>query len=217
MDISGKFITFEGCDGSGKSTQIKMFAEHLKEIGHDVVLTREPGGSSGAEEIRALILTGDKDRWSPETELLLFNAARRDHIEKTVQPAIDRGAVVLCDRFADSTRAYQGVARADLLPLVNQLHELMIGVEPDLTILMDIDPEESLRRGLARMGVEERFESFGADFQRKVQASFAKLEVEFPDRVRRVDGTGNQQEVALRVQEAVGREFHLDTAPNFVA
>jgi len=213
VDISGKFITFEGCDGSGKSTQIRRFSEHLKGLGHNVVLTREPGGSPGAEEIRQLILTGDQDRWSAETELLLFNAARRDHVEKTIRPALVAGAVVLCDRFADSTRAYQGVARADLRPLVDQLHALMIGIEPDLTILMDIDPEESLRRGLARAGAEERFESFGVEFQLKVQASFANLKSEFPDRVETVDGTGSEEEVAARVQNTVARIFEFDHSP----
>jgi dTMP kinase len=199
IKVSGYFISFEGCDGSGKSTQAKMLGAYLREQGHEVVMTREPGGSEGAEEIRALILNGDADRWSAETELLLFNAARRDHVERVIQPAVARGAIVICDRFADSTRVYQGVARADLRPMVDQLHAMMIGVEPDLTILMDIDPDESLRRGLARVGAEERFESMGNDFQRAIHAGFASLALEFPDRVIRVDGAGTPEDVLPRV------------------
>ena len=201
--MSGLFITFEGCDGSGKSTQARLLVKHLEDHGVDVVHTREPGGSAGAEEIRNLILNGEADRWSAETELLLFNAARRDHVERVIRPALERGAVVICDRFADSTRVYQGAARADLRPLVDRLHEMVIGLEPDVTILMDIDPDESLRRGLARIGAEERFESMGTDFQKAIHAGFAALEEEFPERVIRVSGEGSPDEVFVRLVEAV--------------
>ena len=129
----GRFISFEGIDGSGKSTQAKLLAKTLSELGHDVVLTREPGGSVGAEEIRALVLQGDPDRWSAESEILLFTAARRDHMEKTILPALDQGKTVICDRFADSTRMYQGLSRGDLRRLVDELHSLMIPRDPDLT------------------------------------------------------------------------------------
>ena len=128
----GRFISFEGIDGSGKSTQAKRLAAALEAQGLEVVLTREPGGSAGAEEIRALVLQGDPDRWSAETEILLFTAARRDHMERTILPALAAGKVVICDRFADSTRMYQGLSRGDLRALVDQLHDLMIGREPDL-------------------------------------------------------------------------------------
>ena len=110
----GRFISFEGIDGSGKSTQAKLLAKTLGDLGYDVVLTREPGGSVGAEEIRALVLQGDPDRWSAESEILLFTAARRDHMEKTILPALNAGKIVICDRFADSTRMYQGLSRGDL-------------------------------------------------------------------------------------------------------
>ena len=106
MSAKGHFISFEGIDGSGKSTQARLLAEHLRALGHDVVLTREPGGSAGGEEIRALVLQGDPDRWSAETELLLFTAARRDHMERLILPALSAGKIVICDRFADSTRMY---------------------------------------------------------------------------------------------------------------
>ncbi|MEM9550265.1 MAG: dTMP kinase, partial [Pseudomonadota bacterium] len=118
MTGPGLFVTFEGIDGSGKSTQARLLAEHLAEADHDVVLTREPGGSPGAEEIRALVLQGDPDRWSAETEILLFTAARRDHMERLILPAIAEGKTVICDRFADSTRMYQGLSRGDLRGLV---------------------------------------------------------------------------------------------------
>ncbi|MCR9140141.1 MAG: dTMP kinase, partial [Alphaproteobacteria bacterium] len=114
MSAPGRFITFEGIDGSGKSTQARLLAEHLRAAGHPVDLTREPGGSPGAEEIRRLVLEGDPDRWSPETELLLFTAARRDHLERVIDPGVAAGRVVISDRFADSTRMYQGLGRGDL-------------------------------------------------------------------------------------------------------
>ncbi|MFO7771922.1 MAG: dTMP kinase, partial [Roseovarius gahaiensis] len=172
MTERGYFVSFEGIDGSGKSTQARLLSDHLRAAGRDVVLTREPGGSPGAEQIRKLVLEGATDRWSPETELLLFTAARRDHLERTVNPALEAGQVVICDRFADSTRLYQGLARADLRVLVDQLHELVIGQEPDLTVLIDMDPETGLSRALARGDGEDRFESFGGDMQRRLRQGF---------------------------------------------
>lgn len=210
--MSGLFITFEGCDGSGKSTQAKLLTAYLTEQGLDVVHTREPGGSPGAEDIRALILNGDIDRWSPETEILLFTAARRDHVERVIKPVLDRGGIVICDRFADSTRVYQGVARADLRPVVDKLHDLMIGIEPDHTFLLDINPDESLSRGLQRVGAEERFESFGADLQRAIHAGFSRLEEEFPNRVHRVSGEGRIDEVFERVKDLA--EFIVSARSN---
>ena len=127
------FITFEGIDGSGKSTQAKLLAKTLNTHGHDVFLTREPGGSEGAEQIRALVLEGKPDRWSAETEILLFTAARRDHMETLILPALAKGQIVICDRFTDSTRMYQGLTRGDLRTMVDTLTALMIQQEPDLT------------------------------------------------------------------------------------
>lgn len=194
--LPGLFLTFEGIDGSGKSTQAKMLADTLRGEGREVVLTREPGGSAGAEEIRRLVLEGDPDRWSAETELLLFTAARRDHLERTILPALKSGKVVICDRFADSTRMYQGLSRGDLRAHVDQLHSLMIGREPDLTILVDMDPKTGLSRAKGRQGTEERFEDFGIDLQQQMRAGFLALAQEFADRFRVVDGDRDIKAVA---------------------
>jgi len=190
------FITFEGIDGSGKSTQSQLLTDALIALGHNVVKTREPGGSHGAEMIRSLLVEGDTDRWSPETEILLFTAARRDHLEKTIAPALSAGQIVISDRFADSTRVYQGVARADLRGTVDQLHSLMIEKEPDLTFIIDADPENSLARGLARGSGEDRFEDFGLQFQKDLRAGFLGLAKDATDRCHIIDGMRSREEVA---------------------
>ncbi|WP_281708789.1 dTMP kinase [Phaeobacter italicus] len=199
----GLFVTFEGIDGSGKSTQCRMLADTLRARGLDVVLTREPGGSDGAEEIRRLVLEGDPDRWSAETELLLFTAARRDHLERRILPALAAGQVVVCDRFADSTRMYQGLSRGDLRASVDQLHRLMIGHEPDLTILIDMDPAKGLARAKGRQGSEERFEDFGLDLQQRMRAGFLALAQEFANRFRVIDGDRPMDVVAQDVLNVV--------------
>ena len=183
-----KFLSFEGIDGCGKSTQAKFLVAHFMAKGQEVLCTREPGGSPGAEAIRGLLLTGDTDKWSAETELLLFTAARRDHLEKTIEPALAAGQMVICDRFADSTRVYQGATRGDLRAKVDQLHAAMIGREPDLTLIIDVDPKIALARGLARNSGEDRFEDFGLEFQEKLRTGFLKLTQEYPQRCRLVDG-----------------------------
>ncbi|MEM8658394.1 MAG: dTMP kinase [Pseudomonadota bacterium] len=195
----GTFISFEGIDGSGKSTQARALAEALRAGGFTVRLTREPGGSPGAEEIRRLLVEGDPARWSPETEILLFTAARRDHMERLISPAIAAGEIVISDRFADSTRIYQGTARADLRGIVDRLHDTMIGREPDLTLIIDMDPEVALARGLARRSGEDRFEDMGADFQMRLAQGFRELAAAQPGRCRLIDGTGTPEEVSDRV------------------
>ncbi len=200
--LLGRFISFEGIDGSGKSTQARLLANHLREIGHDVVLTREPGGSPGAEEIRALVLQGAPDRWSAETEILLFTAARRDHLERTILPALQAGKVVICDRFADSTRMYQGLSRGDLRGVVDALHRLMIGVEPDVTVLIDMDPGQGLSRARSRQTIEERFEDFGEGLQAAMRAGFLDLAREYADRFVVIDGARDIDAVAKDVKRA---------------
>jgi len=200
---TGCFISFEGIDGSGKSTQARMLADRLRDAGHDVVLTREPGGSPGGEEIRALVLQGNPDRWSAETELLLFTAARRDHMERIILPALESGQIVICDRFADSTRMYQGLSRGDLRATVDALHDLMIGREPDLTLLIDMDPGRGLARAKGRNGTEERFEDFGADLQAKMRSGFLSLSEEFKDRFTVINGARDIENVASDITKTV--------------
>lgn len=194
------FITFEGIDGSGKSTQARLTADWLRrERGQDVVLTREPGGSEGAEEIRRLLVEGDPNRWSAETELLLFTAARRDHVERTILPALDAGKIVISDRFADSTRIYQGATRGDLRSKVDLLHQTMIELEPDLTIITDLSAEIALARGLARRSGEDRFEDMGSAFQKRLQRGFQELAQQMP-RCHLIDASDDPDSVFSRVQ-----------------
>lgn len=199
----GLFLSFEGIDGSGKSTQARRLAARLEAAGHEVVLTREPGGSPGAEEIRRLVLEGDPERWSAETELLLFTAARRDHLERVIRPALDRGATVICDRFADSTRVYQGLGRGAPAALVETLHGAVIGIEPDRTFLIDIDPARGLARALSRRGREERFENFGLQMQRRMRAGFLDLAAAAPGRIAVIDGDRPETAVAADVAAAL--------------
>jgi dTMP kinase len=194
---NGRFISFEGIDGSGKSTQATHLAASLEADGYEVVLTREPGGSPGAEEIRALVLQGETDRWSAETEILLFTAARRDHMERTILPALTAGKVVICDRFADSTRMYQGLSRGDLRALVDQLHSLMIGREPDLTLLFDMDPDVSHTRAVERDSIDSRFEDFGAGLQKAMRAGFLDLAASAPERFRIIDAARDIDAIAI--------------------
>ena len=161
----GRFITFEGGEGAGKSTQVQRLAARLKAAGREVVTTREPGGSPGAESIRDIVLRGEADRWSPVTETLLMYAARRDHVERVIRPALERGAWVVCDRFADSTRAYQGAAGGTDPALIAALEtHILEDTRPDLTLVFDLPVEVGLERAYARAGAEMRFESKGLAF-----------------------------------------------------
>ena len=188
MKNKGFFITFEGIDGSGKSTQIQKLAKSLKNLGFEIIITREPGGSVGGEEIRNLLLQGKVDRWSAETEILLFTAARRDHLERIISPALRDGKIVICDRFTDSTRMYQGMRGPKLRDLVDKLTDEVINYDPDLTIVIDIDPEISLKRAKSRKTVEERFEDFGVELQKNMRQGFIDLSKEFSSRIEVVNG-----------------------------
>tara|TARA_Y100000992_G_scaffold232464_1_gene163464 strand:+ start:291 stop:917 length:627 start_codon:yes stop_codon:yes gene_type:complete len=199
----GYFISFEGIDGSGKSTQIQKLAEFLGALDFDIVITREPGGSVGGEEIRNLLLQGNVDRWSAETEILLFTAARRDHLERIILPALKEGKIVICDRFTDSTRMYQGMRGANLRNLVDSLNEKVINFDPDLTIIIDIHPEISLKRAKSRKTVEERFEDFGVDLQMKMRKGFIELAKEFGDRIEVVDGQQSVDKLAQDIGSLV--------------
>lgn len=206
--MRGLFVTFEGIDGSGKSTQARRCFQRLQEIGRDVILTREPGGSPGAEEIRSLLVRGEGDRWSPETELILFNAARRDHVERTIRPALERGAVVLCDRYVDSTRGYQGgdPGRARLIDL---MHSELIGLDPDLTFLISISPEAAASRDVTIKGEETRFESLGDSFMDGVQARLLDLARQAPERFCVLDGSGQIDEINDKIMSAIWGRLYL--------
>ena len=211
----GIFISFEGGDGVGKSTQIRLLAEQLKSAGLTVVLTREPGGSAGAEEIRKLLVEGDKDRWSPMTEALLMVAARRDHLEKVILPALARGEAVITDRFADSTMAYQGIAGALGRDAATSLHQLVVdGNDPDLSIILDLPIEEGLARASGRDNAETRFESKGQYFHQKVRNAFLEIAKNHPERCVVIDASGEPETIAAAVWDAVKRRLgdHFDGA-----
>ena len=201
--IKAQFITLEGVDWSGKSTQAKLLKEALEAEGHSVLLTREPGGSPGAEEIRSLVLEGEPDRWSAETEILLFTAARRDHLERTILPALAAGTIVICDRFVDSTRVYQGLTRGDLRDVVDKLHALMIGREADLTLLFDMDPKLGLARAKARQTTEERFEDMGLEMQLAMRQGFLALAKGAPERFAVIDAGRDIEAIAADTLAAV--------------
>jgi dTMP kinase len=196
----GRFISLEGGEGAGKSTQLRALGDALRARGMEVVETREPGGSEGAEAIRSLLLTGNADRWSPRAEALLFAAARADHVEKTIRPALERGAWVLSDRFLDSSRAYQGqgeLTDADIMVL----HRIgSAGFLPDRTLLLTLPEQEAAVRARRRDGDDaDRIGGRASDFHRAVADAFARFVVNEPDRVRAVDASGASAEVTTRL------------------
>jgi dTMP kinase len=191
---AGIFITLEGGEGAGKSTLIKGLAARLEALGRDVIVTREPGGTAGAETIRGLLVTGDAERWTPLSELCLFYAARQDHLERLIRPALVDGKVVLCDRFADSTRAYQGQAGGTGRAAVEALDNLIVGeTQPDLTLILDIDPAIGLVRAAARRGSEDRFEGKALVFHTALRAAYLEIAGNNPERCRILDATLDPQ------------------------
>lgn len=200
----GRFITFEGGEGAGKSTQLQRLAARLAIGGQEVIATREPGGSPGAEAIRELVLKGSADRWSPVTETLLMYAARRDHVERVIRPALARGAWVVCDRFADSTRAYQGAAGGTDPGLIAALETYILeGTRPDLTLIFDLPVAVGLERAHVRAGAEMRFESKGQAFHERLREGFLAIAKAEPERCAVIDATGPLNTVEERVWGAV--------------
>jgi len=200
----GRFITFEGGEGTGKSTQVARLVERLRARDLEVVQTREPGGSQGAEEIRNLALNGDAGRWSPMTETLLMYAARSDHLERTVRPALDAGRWVVCDRFADSSRAYQGVGGGTPAAFIETLDAAVVGAtQPDLTLIFDLPVEVGLERAFGRGLFETRFESKGLEFHERLRRGFLDIAAAHPDRCVVIDADGDQDTVEARVWAAV--------------
>jgi dTMP kinase len=202
--VRGGFITFEGGEGTGKSSHARDLAETLRAKGRDVVLTREPGGSPGAEDIRALLVTGVVGRWSATAETLLNYAARESHLRETIRPALDRGDLVLCDRFMDSTRVYQGVAGGCDIELIESLERKIVGkTRPDLTLILDVEPELGLARAKKRADGEDRFEKKGLAFHRKLREGFLAIAARDPERCRVVDSSRPYETVAQDIWRLV--------------
>jgi len=207
----GRFVTLEGGEGAGKSVQARRLEARLKAAGLEVVRTREPGGSPHAERLREIILSGSAKPFGPEAEALLFAAARIDHLDATIVPALERGAWVVCDRFADSTRAYQGAA-GELSPeYVRRLEQVVVGeTRPDLTLVLDLPPEVGLERAGARRGKEgaDRFESEGVDYHRILRRAFLDIAAAEPERCVVIDALKSEDEVEALIWAAV--ETRLD-------
>ncbi len=200
----GIFITLEGGEGTGKSTQTRRLVERLRALGHGVVQTREPGGSAGAEAIRNLVVAGDAERWSPRTETLLMYAARSDHLERTIRPALEAGDWVVCDRFADSSRAYQGAGGGVPPAFIEMLDAGIVGDDqPDLTLVFDLPVEVGLERAFGRGLFETRFESKGLAFHGRLREGFLAIAREHPERCVLIDADGDEDMVAARVWAAV--------------
>lgn len=184
----GWFITIEGGEGGGKSTQAARLAMRLRDSPHEIVLTREPGGAPGAELIRELLVNGPPDRWSPMAEALLFFAARDEHIRKTIRPALARGAIVICDRFIDSSRAYQGVAGKLGAKVISQLEEMVVGdCIPDLTLVLDLPFQQGIDRTMQRASGEDRFELKAAQFHENLRTTFLTIAIRDPQRCVVID------------------------------
>ena len=208
--MAGLFVTFEGGEGTGKSTQLKLLAEQLTAQGHHVVQTREPGGTAEAESLRALLVNGDTGRWTAEAEALLNYAARDSHLGKVIRPALALGHTVLCDRFMDSTRAYQGHAGGCDMRLLDSLETSIVGdARPNLTLVFDLDPAEGLARAKSRGdGSEDRYERKGLAFHQALRRGFLEIAKGEPARCRVIDATGSVEEVAGRVRKVVEPLFH---------
>jgi dTMP kinase len=210
MSGTGKFISFEGGEGCGKTTQLKLLAETLTESGIAVVQTREPGGTEEAEAIRALLLSGHTDKWDATEELMLFSAARHNHLRRLIVPAISQGSWVLSDRFLDSTTAYQGYARGYDMQKIALFRQMATnGTEPDMTLVFDIDPQLGLARAMARRGTEVRFEGLQLDFHNRVRQGLLDIAGKEPERCWVIDATGSIDDVRARVWQVVRERFTL--------
>jgi dTMP kinase len=200
----GRFITFEGGEGAGKSTQTRVLAKALEERGLEVVTTREPGGSPGAEEIRQLLVQGEPGRWDPMAETLLLFAARADHVTRVIRPALARGAWVICDRFTDSTYAYQGVGRGLDRETIRRLESVAIqNLKPDLTLILDLPAEAGLARAAARRAGDTRFESFDRSFHERLRDAFLLIARQQVERCVVLDATLPENEVSAAVLKTV--------------
>ena len=204
----GRFIVFEGGEGAGKSTQVKALVARLRDRGLEVVATREPGGSPGAEQLRNLLVQGDAGRWSPISELLMMYAARSDHLEKVIRPALQRGAWVVCDRFADSSRAYQGAGGGVAPAFIEQVDAAVVGdTQPDLVLVMDLSVEAGLRRAGSRGDNENRFESKGMVFHERLRQGFLARAATVPERYRVISADQPIDALSDAIWHEVGASF----------
>ncbi|MEC8322179.1 MAG: dTMP kinase [Pseudomonadota bacterium] len=205
----GRFITIEGGEGAGKSTQIQVVKDYLLSRGNDVVATREPGGTSEGQEIRNLLVSGDKNKWSPLSETLLILADRAAHLERVIRPALAEGKYVVCDRFFDSTKAYQGVAGGLGLDVIHNLQQPVLGTTlPDVTFLLDIDPEKGLRRAQERGG-ELRFESKTLAYHRTLRNAFLDFAAQEPDRIFVIDADRDVEAVSADILAVLDERINV--------
>jgi dTMP kinase len=216
MVTRGRFITFEGGEGTGKSTQAAMLADRLRAFGLGVVLTREPGGSPGAEAIRHVVLTGAAQPFGSHAEAILFAAARDDHVRQLIRPALEEGRWVVCDRFADSTRIYQG-ALGNVDPrVIRSLERITVGdTRPDLTLILDVPPEIGLARAAERRGADraDRFEAETLEFHNKLREAYRELAEQEPERCVLIDASEPPQAVADAIWGAISRRLDPSSAP----
>jgi dTMP kinase len=212
----GKFITFEGGEGAGKTTQISRLADRLQSRGITTITTREPGGAPGADSIRSLLVSGATDKWDPISEVLLLYAARREHLKQTILPALNQGAWVLCDRFADSTMAYQGYGHGISKDFIGKLHAEVVGQsDPDLTLILDIPVEIGVERAVSRntstRSGEDRFERMDKSFHERLRAGFLDIAAREPERVRVIDADSTPEAITETVWQTVMDKFELTT------
>tara|TARA_B100000989_G_scaffold211828_1_gene160837 strand:- start:205 stop:822 length:618 start_codon:yes stop_codon:yes gene_type:complete len=200
--MRGLFITFEGIDGCGKSTQIDLLTKHFTKQKKPVVKTEEPGGTAGSNEIRKILLRENNFQWSVETEALLFMAARIDHVEKVIKPSIKDNKIVICDRFMDSTLVYQGMRSPKAKQLSLTLFEL-IEINPDITFLIDMEPEIALNRALSRATEEDRFEKYGINFQHELRKNFLDIAYKHRNRIKIINGNQSPEDVAAQINESI--------------
>ena len=194
--MNNLFITFEGGDGSGKSTQVNLLKDYLDNLNFETIKTREPGGTPSAEILRGLLTTGEVEKWTPMSEALLMWASRYEHLIQVIEPALNSGKNVICDRFYDSTYAYQGVAHNLGIDKMEELKKIIIGdIEPDVTFILDIDPKVGLKRSLDRSNKENRFESYNIDFHNKIRSGFLEIAKKNKERCVVVDASLNEQEI----------------------
>jgi len=212
--MMGRFITIEGGEGTGKSTQLALLAKKLNELGIKNTITREPGGSSGGELIRKILVNGPVDKWQPVTEALLHYAARNEHLKTKILPALKKETWVLCDRFSDSTNVYQGIAQGVPMEIINTLNNIVVEpLKPDLTIILDLPPEIGLKRAKTRGGDGKRYEKMNLLFHKKLRVGFTEIAAKNPKRCVLIDAKPSIKEIAGQINSIVEERLIKNEAP----